>query len=179
MKIGIDAGHGGDDPGATSSGYQEKDLTLEIASMMDCFFRRYDDIEVISTRLRDKTLSLEDRVNKVNDAECDVFISCHINAAEAQEARGFEVFHFPSSQEGKRLANTVDRQVDPILKDKSIPNRGVKDSRFYVLRNTAMPAILIEFGFITNESDRQYLTDSSIQFRFVDAIYNAVREWNG
>ncbi|MEH7000311.1 N-acetylmuramoyl-L-alanine amidase [Priestia megaterium] len=92
MRVMIDAGHGGYDPGATSNGLKEKDLTLKLALDVAEDLESLYGIEVLLTRTEDVFISLEDRVLKANTAEVDYFVSLHHNAGGGT---GFESYIYP------------------------------------------------------------------------------------
>ena len=155
MKICIDPGHGGYDPGAVNHnvGVTEKALALKIAALLggELASRGYD---VFFTRELDTFIPLGFRTKIANNEKADLFISVHLNAAADPAAQGIETWYYEGSRESERLAAIVQRE----LKDQFLAkNRGIKSTRgFYVLKHTAMPAILVETGFITNDHDIAY-----------------------
>ena len=158
MKICIDPGHGGYDPGAVNHnvGVTEKALALKIAALLggELASRGYD---VFFTRELDTFIPLGFRTKIANNEKADLFISIHLNAAADPAAQGIETWYYEGSRESERLAAIVQRE----LKDQFLAkNRGIKSTRgFYVLKHTAMPAILVETGFITNDHDVAYLVN--------------------
>ena len=148
MKICIDPGHGGYDPGAVNHnvGVTEKALSLKIAALLggELASRGYD---VFFTRELDTFIPLGFRTKIANNEKADLFISIHLNAAADPAAQGIETWYYEGSRESERLAAIVQRE----LKDQFLAkNRGIKSTRgFYVLKHTAMPAILVETGFMT------------------------------
>ena len=139
MKICIDPGHGGYDPGAVNHnvGVTEKALSLKIAALLggELASRGYD---VFFTRELDTFIPLGFRTKIANNEKADLFISIHLNAAADPAAQGIETWYYEGSRESERLAAIVQRE----LKDQFLAkNRGVKSTRgFYVLKHTAMPA---------------------------------------
>lgn len=148
MKICIDAGHGGKDPGACDFDLQEKDIVLSIARKARDLLRMSGH-EVIMSRSTDDYIGLSERAQLANNHGCDIFISVHVNAAANESANGFETFRYPSSQSGYKLQ----KYLHDALKGNWPTDRGLKEARFTVLSKTKMPAVLIECGFITNEGD--------------------------
>ena len=141
MKICIDPGHGGYDPGAVNHnvGVTEKALSLKIAALLggELASRGYD---VFFTRELDTFIPLGFRTKIANNEKADLFISIHLNAAADPAAQGIETWYYEGSRESERLASIVQRE----LKDQFLAkNRGVKSTRgFYVLKHTAMPGCL-------------------------------------
>ena len=144
MRICIDAGHGGTDPGAIGTDpfeLQEKDFNLAVALLLEAELERRDH-EVIMTRRQDRSLGLASRASFANRLEAELFVSIHANAAAVATAEGMEVFHFPGSVQGSRVAGSILPSMLARFPDHR--DRGVKEANFAVLRSTAMPAVLIE-----------------------------------
>ena len=160
--IVLDAGHGGSDPGAVNKelGLQEKDLALAIALHTRDYLTSYG-YNVIMTREEDIDIPLKKRVQIANKANAKIFVSIHLNGANNPKANGFEVYHYPTSIKGKKLAVHIMRQLEQLKKGlyPGFITRGVRENTFYVLTYTKMPAILVEAGFITGDKDAKWLAD--------------------
>src|SRR5699024_7955186 len=154
-KIVIDPGHGGRDSGAIGRNSKEKDNVLKVAKKLRTLLEGYGH-EVILTREGDGYLTLTQRANIANNRKADVFISLHNNSASNNKATGFETFIYNGnvSSKTKNLQTAVH---DAIAKNIGIPNRGKKRANFAVLRQTKMPAVLVEYAFINNPSDEDIL----------------------
>ena len=168
MIVCIDPGHGGPDPGAVSpSGIQEKKVTLTVAKRVAEYLQRAG-VKVVLTRDTDKELvagnddaaELRARAQVANNAKADFFLSIHCNAATSPEAEGFEVFCYPGSIVGAVLANRVAHSYGIAS---GLPCRRVEGANFQVLRDTAMPAALIELCFLTNKADCALLREPAFQ----------------
>ncbi len=176
IKICIDAGHGGYDPGAVGpGGTKEKDVTLVI-SLLLAEKLRVAGQEVILTREGDVVTwtpnnDLTKRCQIANNSKVDVFISIHANAATNPAATGTETYHHASSIDGKWLAEAVQGELVAAL---GLPNRGVKTANFTVLTGTNMPAILVELAFICNPTEERMLATPSIQEKMAQAIARGV-----
>lgn len=172
MKIVcIDPGHGGKDPGAESGGVQEKDITLTVALKIGALLTGY---EVVYTRDEDVYVGLAERALIANQAKADLFVSVHCNSAPSASANGMEVYvHTTRSAASKRAASAI---YDCLLPVSGLRGRGVKADNFAVLRETKMPAVLIELGFISNPDDRAKLTDSAWQDDAAQAIADGIIE---
>lgn len=158
VKIMIDPGHGGSDPGAVGNGLKEKDLTLQIAiKTKDYLDKHYTGHITRLTRQGDDTLSLNARTNMANEWGADYFLSIHVNAGGGS---GYEDFIYNGivQAETSRL-----RDIIHDLTSKAVDwrNRGKKKANFHVLRETRMPAMLTENGFIDNKSDSDKLKQNS------------------
>ncbi|WMM26808.1 N-acetylmuramoyl-L-alanine amidase [Tissierella sp. MB52-C2] len=156
MKVFLDAGHGGKDPGALGNGLQEKDIALSVTLKVGEILKRHN-VEVIYSRTTDVFLELSERTNLANKANADIFVSIHCNAAENVNAKGVETFSYPNSTKGTALAKCIQ---DSILQSKIYTlNRGIKTANFAVLRQSNMPSALVELAFITNIDDFKILKD--------------------
>ena len=170
MKICIDAGHGGEDPGALGTRpfrFEEKTFTLGLAARLE------EELEarghwVAMTRRRDRRLSLADRAAFANRLGADLFLSLHANGAPEPDAEGIEVFHFPGSAAGERIGEQVLAALVAAFPEHR--NRGLRSANFAVLRDTTMPALLIECEFITNPAQLRFLTDPANWVRLAEAI---------
>jgi len=162
LRVCIDAGHGGDDPGAASpDGLRlEKDDCLSMALAVEsAFHTHYPEIEVLLTRSDDTYLRLEERCAIANDWRADLFISLHRNSADG-DAQGVEVW-IPSGRPAahKKLADAV---MDGLETVGVTDARGTKSgtannpsANYYVLGHTDMPSCLIELGFISSAADNR------------------------
>lgn len=172
--ITIDAGHGGNDPGAVANGLQEKELNLNVALRVE---KRLKDLgaTVIMTRKTDVFLELGQRARIANDAKASSFISIHGNAFNAS-ANGTETFHHPTSTEGRKLATALQTEL---IEELSTTNRGVKSNNFAVLRLTNMPSALVELGFLTNAAEAQRLKTNDFREKSAIAIVNGLETYYG
>lgn len=160
MKIFIDPGHGGTDPGARANGLQEKNITLKIAlKLRDILQRKYEGHTIKMSRTTDKTISLIERTNLANNWSADYLISIHINAGGGT---GFESYTYNGNYKGKEKTNRLRRTLhNQIVKQTDFHNRGKKEANFHMVRESAMPAVLTENGFIDTKEDAQLLKQDS------------------
>ncbi|WP_339171033.1 N-acetylmuramoyl-L-alanine amidase [Anoxybacillus sp. FSL W8-1294] len=149
VRIVIDFGHGGSDPGAVANGLREKDLTMKIGKMIGDMLGEYEGVQVIYTRTDDRFLELSERVVIANKAKADFFLSVHINSGGGT---GFESFIF-NNPDAKTVAyqNVIHGEIMKAIGN--VKDRGKKRANYAVLRETKMPAILTENLFIDNEND--------------------------
>lgn len=148
-KLVIDLGHGGHDPGAIGSNKtHEADVVLAIGKELNELLKGCN-LEIKFTRLDNKYISLIERANIANVFKADYFLSIHINSAKDRTVRGVEVWQYSNANEKlNKFSNGLCTDVSKIL---NIRNRGLKLSKeLSVLRNTTMPATLIEVDFISN-----------------------------
>ena len=173
----VDAGHGGIDGGTVSGKAVEKDINLSVAWKLKAILEN-DNIEVILTRSSDENISLPDRTSVANDSNADFFISLHCNYYE-EDARiaGLECYYDNSNAtESKRYAESI---IDAVSLSEDIETRHAKTEGYYVLRNTQMPAVLVEMGFLSNYSESQKLLDDdyqeSLAQRIAEGISNEIK----
>lgn len=184
VSIMIDPGHGGHDIGTQSISkprYQEKSLNLVTAKFVIDYLQQLG-YRVLITREKDRFVSLEKRANMANEQKPTLFVSIHYNSAPSAEAQGVEVFFYQAKDKdakertlkSKRLAQAVLKNVLAETKAKS---RGVKHGNFLVIRQTTMPAILVEGGFVTNEAELQNLKDPTYLKRLAWGIVRGIEEY--
>lgn len=159
-KLIIDLGHGGQDPGAIGpSKVCEADVVLSIGEEIEKNLKGYD-LDYKFTRISDKFISLTQRASIANIFGASYFVSIHINSTTDKSVRGVEVWQYDA--DSKRLNDFSKCVCDDISKVLNIRNRGVKyNKNFAVLKNTKMPACLIEVDFISNIDAERDLKDSA------------------
>lgn len=179
MKICIDPGHGGIDSGAIGpTGLQEKFAAADIAFHLECGLTQIGHA-VFRTRINDTTLSLEQRCEIANEEKADLFLSVHCNAAENPAGHGFEVWTSPGLTAADAWATRLYlavREAFPHLAGRVDMSDGDpdKESKFYVLVHTVMPAVLIETAFISNPAEEKWLLDPGWRIRMAGAIVSGV-----
>ncbi len=178
----IDPGHGGSDPGHLSSNKNhlpEKDLNLLIAKKFGSYIEQnMKNVTIIYTRTDDSFPSLDDRVEKANNAKADYFISIHCNANARTNVHGTESHvHSMNSKKAVSLAKEFENEFSTRAGRHS---RGVKDTddrehSLQVLKFTNMTSVLVECGFLTNEKEANYLNTTNGQDIIASAIYRGFR----
>ena len=153
-KIFIDAGHGGNDPGALGSRSQEKDNVLKVANRLKVLLESRGHT-VRMSRSTDVFIQLSERARLANVWGADYFVSLHNNSASAA-ATGFETFIHNGPVQSKTVGfqNAIHAAI---IKEIGIRDRGKKRANFAVLRETRMPAVLIEYAFVSNSNDERIL----------------------
>ena len=170
-NIVVDAGHGGNDKGSLDSTetIYEKDIALQIAKKVASRLGRESDVNVIMTRTEDKYVSLSERAEIAKRANADALVSIHLNAQKKfGDANGLETWYRGGATDGsKELANMVQKTTASYVE---INSRGILQNNFEILRETTMPAVLVECGFITNVSDMKKLKEPSYQDMLAEGI---------
>jgi len=153
MRIIIDPGHGGKDPGAVGNGLREADVNIKLAQYLEAELKGKH--QVVLTRRGNLFVSLPERTAFSNAVNADLFISLHCNSAANSQANGIETLCYSEKSRGFNYAHKVQQAL---VKGTGLTDRGVKiRSDLYVLRHTVAPAILIELGFISNPKDAAWL----------------------
>jgi N-acetylmuramoyl-L-alanine amidase len=159
LKVFIDPGHGGTDSGATANGIVEKEVNLSIALFLrEILVLNYENVQVKMSRDHDLFIPLYDRVKSANNWNADLYISIHCNASSIRTRRGYEDFVYTKSANSLELQDVLHGSITRTI---TIPDRGQKKANIFVLRETNMPAILTENGFISNAEDAKLLQDKT------------------
>ena len=169
--IVVDAGHGGKDAGAISEKYYEKVSALAISKKLEAELKNQG-ATVIMTRDDDTFVSLQDRVAISNNQNATIFISIHLNSSEKSSPNGIETHWYKDNS--KALAQAVHSNL---IKNIKCIDRGLINSKFYVINHTEAPAILVEVGFISNIAERNELFEEKRQNATAKAIKNGVLEY--
>ena len=179
IKIYIDQGHNPENPnaGAEGNGLKEQDITYRVGKALGDLLRANPNFEVRESRPTPTTslgttnsTSLQARVRDANSWGADYFISIHTNSAANPAATGSEAFSFSSGSPGYRLGSDI---LTALTNATGLRNRGMKvRPGLYVLRKTAMPAVLVELGFISNPSDARLMNENP--GLFARGIYNGI-----
>ena len=168
MKWYLDFGHGGKDSGAIGyTNLKESDIALKIGMMVKETLENAFE-KVITTRDNDKYYSLDYRTKKANNENCDYFVSIHLNSAPNPSAKGCEVWLYDENSKLQTLANNLCNNLATKI---NTHNRGVKYSKkLSVLKNSKMPALLIEIDFISNKEVENYLKNDKNLKNISDTI---------
>ena len=172
----IDPGHGGPDPGAIGiGGIRETDIVLEVSKLVKDLLSDKG-VKVMLTRKNEVDLDLPPRVSFANKMDADVFVSIHANASRGKrrDINGLETFYFRGWR-GRLLAKRIQKQI--LRVSPGSPDRGVKQGRFYVIKNTKMPAVLVEIGFLTGRLDARRLEKAAHRKRIAYAISKGILEY--
>ncbi len=215
MRIVVDPGHGGKDPGAVRGKYREKDWNLAVGKELARLLGK-GNFEVKITRDTDVFIALSQRSKIANNFKADLFVSVHVNSTKNSQANGFQVYFRSEKATDKEAAataeleneamqyeevhyNFVDALLQSMAKNEYInessklagyvknavynqPGIGIavaqknaiRQANFYVLKGVQSPAILVEMGFISSPKDRAKLSQSAVQKKMAQGIYNGI-----
>ena len=172
----LDPGHGGLDPGAIGiDGIRETDVVLEVSRIVKKLLSEKG-VRVRLTRNKEIDLDLPPRVSIANNTDANVFVSIHANASRGKrrDINGLETFYYRGWR-GRLLAKRIQKQI--LRVSPGSPDRGVKQGRYYVIKNTRMPAALVEIGFLTGRLDARRLEKRTHRKRIAYAIAKGILEY--
>lgn len=170
-KIGIDPGHGGTDPGAIGpTGVQEKFVNLDISKRLQSILVSAG-MDVVMTRNDDATVSLTNRTALLNQAAADYAISIHCNAASESSANYIATYIQAQGGEAEKLAQSIQSHLAGSVGWK---DGGVREQNLHMTRETHMPAVLCECGFISNPIQEAALNSASTRAALAEAIANGI-----
>lgn len=190
--IYLDAGHGGYESGASYYGAQEKDLNLSVAKKVQSKLEKLG-YKVIMSRTTDKRITLIDRAIDANNSGADIFVSVHHNAMPRDSSvKGIETFYYEydpnyQPQINKELHNDPIRLKESadlaseihksLINNTGATNRGIRRNTFAVLRETKMPAVLLELGYMSSPVEIAKLKTNSYQNNLADAVANGINRY--
>lgn len=176
MKVGMDGGHGGKDPGAIGlNGLQEKDVNLAITQGV-YYALVSSGIECYMTRNTDESLDLITRTACINNMKCDLSVSIHCNASENRDADYIATYIQATGGEAEKLAKKVQARL---ITATGWKDGGIKVANLHMNRETNMPSILVECGFISNPAQEQAIGTVDMQRKLAVAIAKGILDYAG
>jgi N-acetylmuramoyl-L-alanine amidase len=193
----VDAGHGGQDSGAIRNGLREKDLTLDTALRVEKELRKRG-FSVVLTRRADFFLELPERVGIANKIPRALFVSIHFNDNATAAGEGVETYYASeksiSEEVGWRFAALFGQKREPppadnglgfarsvhaaVVEALPVTDRGVKQARFVVIRQTRCPAVLVEGGFINNPAQARAISQPEYREKLAAAVAEGVADYH-
>lgn len=180
-NILIDAGHGEWDPGKVAKdGTLEKDINLQIATKLQQYLEQSGSF-TLTTRIDDIALSskkredLKERRNLANLDETDLLVSIHQNSFPKDSVKGAQVFYYGDSEESKKLAISVQNRLKDISSNNNREAKANKD--YYLLKQTKIPSIIVECGFLSNPEENAKLKDEKYQQQIAWSIYLGILDY--
>ena len=181
--IVLDAGHGGWDPGMVQDKTEEKHINLSITQKLQTFLEQAG-ATVIITRVDDSDLSssksgdMHTRRLIANTSHADIFVSIHQNSFTSTKVKGAQTFYFNESDNSEKLATYIQDRlrefVDPGNKFKPKANKN-----YFVLKQTQMPAVLVECGFLSNPAEAELLQTEEYQRKIAWGIFAGIVRFMG
>lgn len=184
----LDPGHGGYDPGAVSAqGVYEKEINLEIArkvkemlipSGIEVFMTREEDLDYVPNGIKGrrtkKQMDLNHRIEMAKEEKADIFVSLHVNATKTGNNSGAETFYDYKSEPGKQLAELIQQEL---IKINGMNCRIAKPGDFYIIKNTSMPAVIVEVGYLSSTKEQKRLQQSWYQEQLARAIAKGIANY--
>lgn len=184
----LDPGHGGYDPGAiTVKGVYEKEINLQIAQIVkemlqpsgiEVFLTREEDVDYVpdgvTGKITKKQIDLNKRIEMASNAKADVYVSLHVNSTATGQNSGAETFYHYKSEEGKRLAALIQQEL---IKIPAMNQRVAKPGDFYVIKNTKMPAVIVEVGYLSSAKEQKKLQETWYQTQLARAIAKGIANY--
>ncbi len=172
MRVFIDPGHGGKDPGAVRDGVHESEVVLAVGLMAEDLLTTAG-LEVIMSRRTDVHVGLHERARMANEVQADLFVSIHLNA-HTSDATGTETWIRPGDDKSREFAASLNPWMVRAINTRC---RGVKEKRFVVLRETRMTATLLEVGFLSGPGKAALLALPETQGRIATALSFGILGW--
>ncbi len=174
----FDAGHGGIDPGAAKKGIKEKDINFKILNTYVKEFFKESDVKVYFTRETDIKVDLYERAAFASKIDADMFISLHMNSNNSGSINGTEVYYSKDNNTSTESGFNSYQLAKALVNDLSVAlntkNRGSIKSEFIVIKHNTVPAVLIELGYMTNDTELSKLTDETYQKKAAETIYRTI-----
>lgn len=165
----VDAGHGGKDPGHNN----EKKVNLAMAKALEKLST--EEIKFVLLRDTDEFISLEDRVAKANELQPDFILSLHCNAHQSSDKQGIEVCYSDLNPKAKVSQQYAEELIKGLLENTDIEEGRLRMANFIILRTPQVPSIMLEMGFLTNDSDKAYLTNKESQEAYSKAVFESIQ----
>lgn len=171
LLVALDAGHGGVQPGCVAGEVLEKDITFAVTMQLKEKLEEMG-FSVLLTRKGDEDIELAERADIANQSDACCFVSIHCNWYEEDASvSGLDCYYF-GDEAAKALAESILERIS----NASITTRDIKEENFQVLRETNMPATLIELGFMTNPEELESLTSAEYQEKLAIAIAEGIEK---
>jgi N-acetylmuramoyl-L-alanine amidase len=171
--IVIDAGHGGKDFGADMYGLQEKTIVSAIAQKIKAQ-NKNENVEIVLLREGDTFLELSERTSKINNLNPEMVISLHISANKNTNSNGIDAFVSSKAEFKEKSKVAADLLLAKVSSEK-LKKRMVSEAPFYILKHSNCPVVLLELGYLSNESDRNYISSEKGQNEIANKILEAVK----
>ena len=180
--VAIDPGHGGWDPGKSgTSGEDEKDINLSISLLLGKYLQ-LGGAEVVYTRTEDEALGskkrsdMDSRKEIIDGCGADILICIHQNAFTSSGVKGAQVFYYGKSEDGRALAEAIQKSLVENVDPKN--TRAAKsNTSYYILKNTHVPAAIVECGFLSNPGEEAKLNSEEYQEKLAWAIYIGIIDY--
>lgn len=175
INVVIDAGHGGNDSGTKFDLYTEKEIVAQITQKIK-ELNENENVEIILTRASDVPVTLQQRTEIINAAKPDVVISLHVGSSLDPAKSGVSLYIAKENASKEKAKALAEKMAGRIRKNHTFAVSDVREAPFYILKNSEAPGIIVELGYLSNEGDRDYLTDEKQQSRIARTILECVND---
>lgn len=186
----IDAGHGGEDGGATANGLTEKDINLSVAKKLKtlveesggkAIMTREEDVSVADEN-RDKKISfkqsdLSNRKKMIKNCNADIFVSIHMNKFPEEKYWGSQVFYADKPQNSQKLGEAIQNALFEVLNDGNTRKAKKADSKIFILKNAEVPSVIVECGFLSNNQEAEKLKTDEYQQNLAAAVFKGICDY--
>ena len=180
VVIVVDPGHGGEDPGKVGTNdVLEKDLNLKISKKVQKLLEEAG-IKVVMTREDDKVPDakkedLQQRIDLINDTKPRLAIGIHQNSYPDESIRGAQVFYHTITEEAEDVATAIQEELRTV--DTTNTRQIKENDTYYMLKNSKVPMIIVECGFLTNPEEAEKLSQEEYQEKIAQAICEGITKW--
>jgi len=177
LIVVVDAGHGGEDPGAVAAGVKEKDVVLDIVLRL-FQLAQGGPVEVVLTRITDRYVDLKERVRFAEEVGAVLYLSVHANYSSNSRVRGIEVWVDESRRPDDPSWALARAVLEDLVEATGAPDRGVRSQKLY-MRHTKLPAALAEVGYLSNPGERRRLLDPAYRERIAQGLLQGIYDFLG
>lgn len=174
INVVIDAGHGGEDFGVTQDDVSEKQIVEQVITKIKAFSKNKN-IVFHFTRSTDKLIPLKDRTDFINTIKPDLVLSLHVNASKNSTTSGME-FYVSKESNSYEESNLITENFQTKFLNSNFKVAEIKNANFFILKNSEVPAVIMELGYLTNEKDKKNLSNSSEQNQIAKKIIECIAE---
>ncbi len=179
----LDAGHGGRDSGAISSSFLEKDMNLLLVKKLEStliskgavvYLTRDGDYDLANSTINRKRNDLYNRVKLINNSNCDMYVSMHLNSSTSSKWNGIQIFYSNVVKENQVLAETITSTMSENMKN---IRDAKKENGYYMYSKIKVPGVLIEAGFISNANDNYKIRQPEYQDTLINNIVKGIENY--
>lgn len=174
INVVIDAGHGGEDVGVSQDEITEKQIVEQVITKIKTFSKNKN-IVFHFTRSTDKFIPLQDRTDFINTIKPDLVLSLHVNASKNSTTSGME-FYVSKESNSYEKSNLIAENFQTKFLNSNFKVAEIKNANFFILKNSKVPAVIMELGYLTNESDKKNLSNNNEQNQIAKKIIECISE---
>ncbi len=174
INVVIDAGHGGEDFGVIQDETTEKLIVEQVINKIKTF-NKNKNIVIHFTRSTDKFIPLKDRTDFINTIKPDLVLSLHVNASPNSNTSGIE-FYVSKESNSYEKSNLIAENFQTTFLKSNYKVAEIKNANFYILKNSEVPAVIMELGYLTNENDKKNLANNNEQNQIAKKIIECISE---